>query len=1215
MEIVIFDVEEEQNENKNSLELQYQNLVDESKIEKYHLQNFLDYYKHIYSLTDSNIENIMLKDIINFCVPIVDEKGIMLQLDYKINALYKGKIISLPSNKKFGVCGLYFPKKFFQYYNLYEFNFLNMITDKDCITSGLYSKNVINRDVMNKYNFNLQDSLKLQGIEEYVYFEKNNSSSNESSNNFSNEKNKNLLTKIKDCINNYLYISNYNYHNFTFIIGNKIKAEKVIDKKVKDEKVKAEKKSIESDVFFNITGVQINNILEILNLVQFYNIQDLFKLGISKGINDIDYKNKLDLFNKSKNKIEVKRKVFIQTQVSPEKIKWSNLVKAVSITDLKNAVYEIKDTDPPEGFCIHSLDQAKIDIQLYECKNNDLNKKYLETRTEFLDKYGYLENDRYYCKICGEYLTKNNQNVTNLQDEKLIVVDNIQLLVWKDISFIVENYIKFMIPINPKIFINSLTDGIKKVINSININLNKSKINTQENINDILSIYSGVYVLASICSIIINNPGKISFKNYLKKDGGKIRKKRGIRSEKRKSEKSKEGINLFIGKEEDEKDKINLYIGKNEKDEKDEKDEKYFIGRGIKKENKKENGIFLMYGNIEDEDEITGGNSNDISILKFGFDKIITLKNSLITKISQMNKEVIKNIFLKEAYPWAKNYIKINLVSQTSSEDLNYEFDSSFIPVLFYIRKFNLKNDENFDYNTNNIEDFKLIDFKSPVALQLKDIKLNVKYPVDFDTNNETNNETKVLADLGIKSFYDALKDYKVYNKLYDIFMDLCLQKEIYFISKLLFKIYKVPENPEFNLFLKKTEFINKIFDVIEINYRKIFVYFKTKKIPRINYISNLRDIFIEYAICELDGKPHIKNNGVCSKCGKNVMQIPHNKNFIDIYKKLDDISAVFSYYYDRCPVGNLHEINNSICSKCGINLSEIDKKYPDMKNKKIKDYYEKYKELYDKDNYFDDKIKFEYKTEYKKKDDFDYKYNLKNISDVSTLLGIKYNLIINLGLYEGHKKFELMESKINPSKDNILLEVRATKLRSYINDILRNYNCIKNYNNSEITNYKIKELFTSYSKTGNILKQYRPFEKNDLHDYPDFGKQFYEQNILEFKGIGNKELYCNFLLNFICKIVIDLYNWKTLNVFAKMLAKFLITDIIDKELMLCKPEFVYIKNDNDESESESNEGSNEGSEGNEGNEGSDESESEEEGELIDYKNLDVEDGTFEDDD
>ena len=74
-EILIFDVPvEETTINKNKKELEYENLIKFSKLDKYHFENFYDDELFFETLKkpSSNMTSIMLKWIIKYFIPIIN---------------------------------------------------------------------------------------------------------------------------------------------------------------------------------------------------------------------------------------------------------------------------------------------------------------------------------------------------------------------------------------------------------------------------------------------------------------------------------------------------------------------------------------------------------------------------------------------------------------------------------------------------------------------------------------------------------------------------------------------------------------------------------------------------------------------------------------------------------------------------------------------------------------------------------------------------------------------------------------------------------------------------------------------------------------------------------------------------------------------------------------------------------------------------------------
>jgi hypothetical protein len=171
------------------------------------------------------------------------------------------------------------------------------------------------------------------------------------------------------------------------------------------------------------------------------------------------------------------------------------------------------------------------------------------------------------------------------------------------------------------------------------------------------------------------------------------------------------------------------------------------------------------------------------------------------------------------------------------------------------------------------------------------------------------------------------------------------------------------------------------------------------------------------------------------------------------MFKNIDDVLAFYQYYETRCPKGNLHDIIDNKCTKCGF--------LTDYSKKSELEYYNKYVALFRKiqleqqqitikslDSLKEVSSDVDKPTKTDKPNKVDYHFTLKKTSEWSRLYGIKYNVIVNIGLSEGVKHSDIENAKINPSKEAYSYRSRALKFKGYIYNILREYTLFLNHDN-----------------------------------------------------------------------------------------------------------------------------------------------------------------------
>jgi hypothetical protein len=153
--INIFDViEEEVVLNKSQKQLQYEDLEKNAVIDKHHFNTLLelDDYAEKKVVPISNIISILLKWILQYCIPILDGNiltnptnkdstySIVLQNELPILGISNiyNKNIMIPSGQQFHVVGLKLPEVFIKKYNPYMLYHFNHLEDKQLSYTGQF---------------------------------------------------------------------------------------------------------------------------------------------------------------------------------------------------------------------------------------------------------------------------------------------------------------------------------------------------------------------------------------------------------------------------------------------------------------------------------------------------------------------------------------------------------------------------------------------------------------------------------------------------------------------------------------------------------------------------------------------------------------------------------------------------------------------------------------------------------------------------------------------------------------------------------------------------------------------------------------------------------------------------------------------------------------------------------------------------------------------
>lgn len=163
--------------------------------------------------------------------------------------------------------------------------------------------------------------------------------------------------------------------------------------------------------------------------------------------------------------------------------------------------------------CSHSLDELKMLVNKTPIK---------ESRDKLL-KYAadFSQENHMYCKYCGEeYLEELNEEENDFMSELnhnsrthdfSANIDELQSIIWGEISYLVYQRLYFKNIHNVKNMIKFITENIYDFIYEIEKRLNKSQTNTLESIQERVRLYSAIYGVASLISIVKRNHTKMWF--------------------------------------------------------------------------------------------------------------------------------------------------------------------------------------------------------------------------------------------------------------------------------------------------------------------------------------------------------------------------------------------------------------------------------------------------------------------------------------------------------------------------------------------------------------------------------------------------------------------------------------------------------------------------------------------------------------------------------
>jgi hypothetical protein len=306
--------------------------------------------------------------------------------------------------------------------------------------------------------------------------------------------------------------------------------------------------------------------------------------------------------------------------------------------------------------------------------------------------------------------------------------------------------------------------------------------------------------------------------------------------------------------------------------------------------------------------------------------------------------------------------------------------------------------------------------------------------------------------------------------------------------------------------------------------------------------------------------------NERCDKCKvliRTAKSTTNSENALsNMFSKIDNIIAFYQYFETRCPKGDLHDIKNNLCSKCNFDTS--------FKKSSNKEYYETYLPLFKKiekeKQHLQIKSLQNLQEELKQsviiqkefaeqQIDIKYAYSLQKLAEWSQISEVKYNLLLNIGLMEGHKYIEIEKGKNNPSKtlnsESTLFKTQVLKLKGYILQVLRVYNSVINYENQVDFDPEIKEILDVQKKID---------IQHIKESLPDFKEDFLKQDSI-YKHL-NSYNYANFLLEYLSGIIIDINKNSTekYKPLATLLVKYFTNIILTQERMTSKAESLFAK-------------------------------------------------------
>ena len=837
--------------------------------------------------------------------------------------------------------------------------------------------------------------------------------------------------------------------------------------------------------------------------------------------------------------------------------------------DLSKLTEMLQNSSKVNIICPHIIAKAQFMIK----PSQDEVTKYGKLRDFLISVFSLpVDEDGYYCKICGELIAEADEEDTMkyvLGKRVTFIIENDRLKnqIWMEVSHIMTAYVKFKNAVNYKAIITSITNTIRPEMGSIESSLVKIKSNSKDSIKDLMSIYITIYAFAIIVQMINKNYGNITFS--IRHDGDKSNKN---------SKQSEPNESPVIESPVIESPMIESPVIESKKSPKDKKDKKTKSGGNAKTgqlrlQNIINNALFL----------------------------ILRIKNITINNINSISTDSIKPILIK-AYKWAaklesETTVK-NETKDSSSMFLNdniYDYIDYSINISNHYNKRNTKKNSVKDVLGRNLETI-VDDFK-----ENKSIYSTAVVPDDWGESKYKYGSFKYVIEYIKDKYYDKNSvpyslELSELNKKYEYVKldeknNIKIQKRKYlrpFIKLDLLDNYMIkfnnfkPENVKiekfydndgmkhkFNILLYQSANSKGVLSGAKKEYSKndIIELYKSQEVKKIN---ELRRMFI------IDTR--------CSICKVLFSQVKNNSIEKSI-EKIDNVKTFYKYYENRCPNGELHNFQVTIeknkinsCSKCGITSDDVI-----SNNKKFYDKYShKFEKMIENKMLIEKSIIKEKHKEIAAKVKFpEWKINNSPMLEIAKMFKIKYNIWINLGLTINQKFSHIESEKINPStnSDEETIKLRILQLNNYFLYIIRIFYNIKNYDITTFLQYELKQILQK-NKIRNLREKLIDIDTSILNKFN------------YYRSTSDPFVTANFMLYSISATIIDIHKSlkkSEVNV-AEDITMYIINSIIESEKILSDPDLtkfssaiiatniidieetvVESDNDNDDIQNESN--------------------------------------------
>lgn len=525
-------------------------------------------------------------------------------------------------------------------------------------------------------------------------------------------------------------------------------------------------------------------------------------------------------------------------------------------------------------------------------------------------------------------------------------------------------------------------------------------------------------------------------------------------------------------------------------------------------------------------------------VLSTAFYLIAESKNTMLSKITDFSTENIKPLLLK-AYEWARNtkFAKIEEEGEEISAETimlhELELDPfyNFAKVVATINSGNvfsgdsLKNILCQELPFINIYDYK----KEPTTHLLKCYKAIREYYNSPELHREFVVPTSpILTDWWKKWKVLAEEDERAemrlktlrlqpWSQMYDLELDM------------------VPRFP--------------ILDIATIRCpsgeKHIFDVYKFSKSKTVSYQD-----FIKIDISER-GRLGEVTDRLCSRCGQSAAA--KKTNVASHVKELNEMENFYKWFENRCPKSELHEykidkdgfVGDSPCKKCGYQRSFF--------VTRPAKYYKTYRSSMPKKDTIMIPLKRDTKT-YELKKFGKWSVTLASVLSIANMSNTSYNIWVNLGLSE-HRNFEMIRtSKINPQStiSDTESQARLVKLVNYVSIISKTYYLIKNHAKVSIP-ANLKPLLED-EPIGKAADAHMTLNKS----MPDIFTDFYAR-LEYYKFTHPIKLTVNYVLHTICITLLQIRGLTAIKKLAHRIFEFLVTQIINGELLMSELEIQKI--------------------------------------------------------